>query len=220
MVLRKYKLRLNLNLYKFEEKLLFKLKNIIRNFYNKKVEFNIVNMKSIILNSEFFTKIFTKRIKNKNTNILSIMNIILNKAVLPKTNKVIERAATIKSVDFNLLENKFDSLNISSILKNNNITELYKGLFFTDYNKEESEIFNSIKYKNISGLRLEVKGRLTRRNRADRSLFKVKLKGGLQNIDSSYKRLSSVNMRGYIKSNLDYSIFTSKRNVGAFAAKG
>jgi hypothetical protein len=27
-------------------------------------------------------------------------------------------------------------------------------------------------------------------------------------------------MRGYIKSNLDYSIFTSKRNVGAFAAKG
>jgi len=220
MVLRKYKLRLNLNLYKFEEKLLFKLKNIIRNFYNKKVEFNIVNIKSIILNSEFFTKIFTKRIKNKNTNILSIMNIILNKAVLPKTNKVIERAATIKSVDFNLLENKFDSLNISSILKNNNITELYKGLFFTDYNKEESEIFNSIKYKNISGLRLEVKGRLTRRNRADRSLFKVKLKGGLQNIDSSYKRLSSVNMRGYIKSNLDYSIFTSKRNVGAFAAKG
>jgi hypothetical protein len=32
--------------------------------------------------------------------------------------------------------------------------------------------------------------------------------------------LSSVNMRGYVESNLDYSIFTSKRNIGAFAVKG
>jgi hypothetical protein len=35
-------------------------------------------------------------------------------------------------------------------------------------------IFNSIKYKNMAGIRLEIKGRLTRRYRADRALFKVK----------------------------------------------
>jgi hypothetical protein len=61
---------------------------------------------------------------------------------------------------------------------------------------------------------------LTKRNRADRSVFKVRWKGGLKNIDSSYKKLSSVNLRGYVKSNLNYSIYTSKRSIGAFAVKG
>src|SRR5690606_41900400 len=35
-------------------------------------------------------------------------------------------------------------------------------------------IFNSIKYKNMGGIRLEIKGRLTRRYRADRALYKLK----------------------------------------------
>jgi hypothetical protein len=35
-VLRKYKLRLNLNKYKFEEKLIYILKNYIAKYYNKK----------------------------------------------------------------------------------------------------------------------------------------------------------------------------------------
>jgi hypothetical protein len=29
-----------------------------------------------------------------------------------------------------------------------------------------------------------------------------------------------VNMRGHIRPNLEYSIFTSKRRIGAFAVKG
>jgi hypothetical protein len=72
----------------------------------------------------------------------------------------------------------------------------------------------------MGGVRLEVKGRLTKRYRADRALYKVRWKGGLKNIDSSYRGLSSVNMRGYVKSNVEYSIFTSKRHIGAFAVKG
>jgi|SRR6187399_3262388 len=60
--LRKFKLRLNLNKYKFEEKLLYKLSNIIGLYFNKKVEFNIVNMKSLILNSDLFTKILSHKL--------------------------------------------------------------------------------------------------------------------------------------------------------------
>jgi len=89
-----------------------------------------------------------------------------------------------------------------------------------DYSKIYEIIFNSINYKNLSGMRLEVKGRLTKRYRADRALFNVKWKGGLRNIDSSYKGLSSVTMRGHVKPNVDYSIFTAKRRIGAFAVKG
>jgi len=175
ILLRKYKLKLNLNLYKFEEKLLFKLKNLIIKLYNKKVEFNIINLKSIMLNSDIFTNLFTlKIVNNKNINIIRIMRIFFKKVLLANTNSVVEKSIAIKGVDFSLIENKFKSLNISSILKNNDITELYKDLFNIKYNKINKEIFNSIKYKNIGGLRLEVKGRLSKRNRADRSISKIK----------------------------------------------
>jgi len=61
-ILRRYKLRLNLNSYKFEEKLLHKLTNIIEHYYNKKVEFNIINMKSVILSSDIFTKVLGEKL--------------------------------------------------------------------------------------------------------------------------------------------------------------
>lgn len=231
ILLRKYKLRLSLNKYKFEEKLLYKLKNFIVKFYNKKVEFNIVNIRSIVFHSDFFTKILTSKILNRKANILSRMDTILNKVVLPKVNRIVEKNYK-KQKDLNLLENKYKYLNISFILNNNNLSELLNKLYTNivkdyynnnlnkDYFRIYELIFNSINYKNMGGVRLEAKGRLTRRYRADRALFKVRWKGGLKNIDSSYKGLSSVNMRGYVKPNLDYSIFTSKRRIGAFAVKG
>jgi hypothetical protein len=42
----------------------------------------------------------------------------------------------------------------------------------------------------------------------------------LENIDSSYKGLSSVNYRGYQKANRDYTLLAGKRRIGAFAVKG
>lgn len=229
-VLRKYKLRLSLNKYKFEEKLLYKLKNFIIKYYNKKVEFNIVNIRSVVFHTDFFTKIVTSKLLNRKANILATMDNILNKVVLPKVNRIVEKSLVKKSL--NLLENKYKYLNLSFIL-NNNLSELLNSLYYNlivdyynnnnlnkDYFKIYEIIFNSINYKNMAGIRLEAKGRLTKRYRADRATFKVRWKGGLKNIDSSYKGLSSVNMRGYVKPNLDYSIFTSKRRIGAFAVKG
>jgi hypothetical protein len=229
LILRRYKLKLNLNKYKFEEKLLYLLSNIIGKYYNKKVEFNIVNMKSIVLNSDIFTKLLAHKLWKKKIKTLKMMNFILNKAVLPKINRIQEKSRVVKSVDFNLLENKYKNINLTSILKENNFDNLLKELFNniisnnnTDKNitKLYEIIFNSIKYKNMGGVRLAVKGRLTKRYRADRALFKVKWKGGLKNVDSSYKGLSTVRIRGYLNSNVEYSMFTSKRRIGAFATKG
>jgi hypothetical protein len=72
----------------------------------------------------------------------------------------------------------------------------------------------------MAGIRLEVKGRLTKRYRADRSIYSLKWKGGLKNVDSSFRGLSSVLFRGNSKSNVTYSIAKSKRRIGAFAVKG
>lgn len=185
ILLRKYKLRLSLNKYKFEEKLLYKLKKFIVKFYNKKVEFNIVNIRSVVFHSDFFTKILTSKILNRKDNILSRMDTILNKVVLPKVNTIVEKNYQ-KTKDLNLFENKYKSLNISFILKNNNLSELLNKLYYNIvidyYNKNLNKnyfkiyeiIFNSINYKNMGGIRLEAKGRLTPRYRADRAVFKVR----------------------------------------------
>ena len=145
------------------------------------------------------------------------MNFIVDKVQLPNINSIIERARLPKNIDFNLLENKYKNINLNSIVNEKSLNEILNDF----YKKvQKNTIFNLIKYKKIGGIKLEIKGRLTKRYRADRALFKVKWKGGLKNIDSSYKGLSSVNMRGYVKPNVQYSIFTSKRRIGAFAVKG
>lgn len=180
-LLRKYKLRLNLNKYKFEGKLLYKLTKLISKLYNKRVEFNIINLKSIILNSDLFTKILSLKLKNKKANVIRMMNIILNKVILPKVNRIKEKSILVKSIDFNLLENKYKNININSILglQSLNLDKLlnelyYNSTFNKDYTKIYEILFNSMRYKNMGGTRLEVKGRLTKRYRADRAIFKVR----------------------------------------------
>jgi DNA polymerase III delta prime subunit len=180
-----------------EEKLLYKLKKFIIRFYNKKVEFNIVNLKSIIFHSDIFTKILTSKLKRKRVgNILFKMDVILNRISLADSlEKIVDdKNARIKK-DLNLLENKYKNLNINSILvlEKKNLSQLLSKLYYNViirlikdkknyknkkinkyYYKIYEIIFNSINYKNISGLRLEAKGRLTKRYRADRAVFKLR----------------------------------------------
>jgi hypothetical protein len=68
----------------------------------------------------------------------------------------------------------------------------------------------------MGGARLIVKGRLTKRYRADRAVYKMKWKGGLKNIDSAFKGLSTVQYLGYRDSNVTKSSSVSKRRIGSF----
>jgi hypothetical protein len=61
---------------------------------------------------------------------------------------------------------------------------------------------------------------LTKRYRADRAIQFLKWKGGLKNVDSSFKGLSTVSFRGNTNSNVSYSLTRSKRRIGSFAIKG
>lgn len=226
-LIRKYKFRLNLNKYKFEDKLLYGLSNIIRKLYNKEIEFNIVNLKNIVFNTDLFTEISTLKIKKRNAKVVRIMNIMLNKANLPYLNRIQETGRLDNNVSLKLVENKYKTLNIRNILGTKfNLDKLLNKIFISINDKLLSQrglydmVFNSIKYKNMAGIRMEVKGRLTKRYRADRSVYKLRWKGGLKNIDSSFKGLSVRKNRGHLNPNVGYSIFASKRRIGAFAVKG
>ena len=251
-LIKRLKYKLSLNNYKFEEKFLYKLSKLIGRFYKKKVEFNIINLKSFMLNSDIFTEILTIKIKRKRSAMLRLMKFFINKAFATKmakenmiTKKSNGRLGIAKSVDFSLLENKFKNFNLSFIVNegtNSNFDEVLNKLYYNvlhnndsdtgtalekekqvlnrDYSKVKSIIFESIRYKHIAGIRLEVKGRLTKRYRADKSVFKLKQKGGIQNMYSSKQGIPSVVFRGYADANVEYSIQTSKVRIGSFAVKG
>lgn len=77
-----------------------------------------------------------------------------------------------------------------------------------------------MKNKYVTGIRVEAAGRLTKRNVASRSLFKLRYIGNIKNMDSSYKGLSTVLLRGYEKSNLQYTKLKSHIRIGSFGIKG
>jgi hypothetical protein len=238
-----YKLLLSLNKFKFEDKFLLRLKPFISKIYNKEVEFNIVNLKSIYLNSDIFTQAISLKLKNRSNQLLKVLRYFLYMVKLPKVNILKERFAhidlknlwvnkvknlTLNSLDFNTISDSINQFLTCLFIDSNFLKKLEgKELYGNNY-KDKSNlstnlinyVLNSLKYKSMGGVRLEAKGRLTRRFTASRSVFKIKWKGSLKNIDSSYRGLSSVILRGHIKSNVQYSIVNSKTRNGAFGLKG
>jgi hypothetical protein len=191
-ILRKYRLRLSLNKYKFEDKLLYKLNQYISKYYGKKVEFNIVNIKSIAYNADIFTQILTTKVRKERANPIFHMNALLGKVKFPRISTIVERSKRIKNVDNQFLGNKYKNLNISSIINTESyfkdnlnilLNKIYTDTSFNQENISSNEnsylrirdiVLDNIKYKNLRGVKLAVKGRLTRRNRADRALYKLK----------------------------------------------
>lgn len=246
-LLRKYDLLYSLNQYKFNRLVFLPiLSNILNKIIGKKIEYNIINLKSVAYHTDLFTNALALKLKKRRINYINSMFSILNRAYLPNINTIKERSRIKGDQKMDQFQGKFKDLKVISNM-NNNLSKLLDGTYpsniridngvrvgvmppqvkaveakINDYNFENIHdiIYKSIGYKNMGGIRLEVKGRLTKRYRADRSIYSLKWKGGLKNIDSSFRGLSSVLFRGNSKSNVTYSIAKSKRRIGAFAVKG
>ena len=221
--IRNNKLKFSLNKYKVNYFLLYKLAIFVTKLLRKKIEFNIINSESLSFNSDNFTEFLKLKLKRKKINVMRTMDLILNKFKLPKVNTIIDRTRRPKNINYNLLENKYKNSNLNFIMKKDNLDNIikdssikYKNVFL----HKKISLFNSIKYKNIAGIKLRIKGRLSKRYRADRAIEKRKYRGVFKNIDSSFKGLSVVNFRGDLNPNLESSISISKRRIGSFAVKG
>jgi hypothetical protein len=234
-----YRLRylLKFNSVKFEKPFITKLTHLVEKLYNKNVEFNIVNLKKVHLNSDILTQAIVLKLKNKKNRLARVLKLSLSKAKLPNVNRLGEKYQWFNKDDF--LVNKIRNTYVNNMF-NNNITKidplnkLLLNLFPSGNNLEidvqKSDVKHTISLKNyvlrelkhlkLAGVRLEAKGRLSRRFTAARSLFKLTWKGGLKNVDSSFKGLSTVMLRGNVKSNVEYSMLKSKTRIGAFGIKG
>jgi hypothetical protein len=198
------------NDYKYKSKNLLALNNIISNIYNKKVEINVVNLKYLYLNSDIFLEAITRKLKNRKNRLLKVLKKALKLVKLPSIIKYFE----------NNFENSFlKRISNSNMEYLDKDIALNKEVISQSFYLKEGYALNSIKYKTINGVRLEGTGRLTRRLTASRSIFKLKYKGGLKNVDSSYKGKSTVILRGHVKSNVQYTSINSKTRNGAFGLK-
>ena len=240
---------LNVNNNKFKNWFILGLKNIISNIYNKKVEFNFVNLKYLHLNSDIFSESIAIKLRNRENRLLRVLKKALKLVKLPSLSKLsyYGPSSTSGRSESSLPANingKSLTLNVNSYisrLKDKDVLHelLYKifpgwGLANTENspsnrisrsslrvkNNLQENILNSTEHKNIYGVRLEAAGRLSRRLTASRSVFKLKYKGSLKNINSSYKGLSTVMLRGNTRSNLQLTKISSKTRNGAFGLKG
>jgi hypothetical protein len=187
-----YKLLLNLNKSKFENNFLSKLTSLMRNLYDKTIEFKIIDLKTMNLNSDIFTKAVALKLKNRDNNLIKVLRYSLSMIKLPLFFRIKENYK--KLILRELLINRANNLYNNSIINkcndntlNNLLYKLLPNSFSKKFNNNlllnkknnlnkeiEKIIFSTLKYKNIYGARLEAKGRLTKRFTASRSLFKLR----------------------------------------------
>lgn len=202
-----YKQLLYINESKYNYTYLQNLKNLTLKIYNKKVEFNLINIKYHYLNSDILSESLTLKITRNRRKMLKYFRRLINKIKIHKTHKEVSYEPNLNKI--NLIENIDDP--IESIFNNKSRP---------DTKTLKTVVLDEIKYKRPAGVRLEAKGRLTKRYTASRSVRKIRYKGNLVNIDSSYKGLSAVILKGNMRSNIQYTKLNSKTRIGSFGIKG
>lgn len=200
-----------INKLKFKNQFLQILINLIRKIYKKKIELNLINLKNFYLNSNIFTEMFFFKLKQNRFKLRRHLITFIRKA----------RLINLKDfkADNVFRDNYALDLNLLNIFNNTDLTDT---IYINEKKSKNLEkvIYNNIKYKKLLGVRLQASGRLTRRYTAARSLTKVKHKGSISNIYSSFYKDPSVLLRGKYKSNLEYTKLNSTTRIGAFGIKG
>jgi hypothetical protein len=188
------------------------LKNILNKLYNNKIEINIINLKYLYLDGNILALTVARKLKNRKVRVLRVIRMALSLSKKPHINKFNSNLLNVGSLDTIFIRKDL----ISSI--NNNIP-LNKDLISKPISYKSRIIFFYLKHKIISGMKLQGTGRLTKRLTASRSIFKSMGKGSLKNRVSSYNGLSTVVLRGYVKSNLQYININSYNRIGAYGIK-
>lgn len=235
---------------KFEERYLLPLVSLAKRVYNKEIQFNLVDLKYLYLDSYIFSETLVTKLRNRKNRLLRVLRTSLLMFKLPVMdriavyNQIYNRKRKLQNMKIHSITFKYSDLQVnkkkqlpnkdalelslSEADSNNSMPKLKN---YTTYLRQNLVYFNYpvyiantilkfVKHKYVSGVRIEVAGRLTRRNTAARSVFKVRYKGDIKNMDSSYKGLPSVLLRGYAKSNLQYTNLRSKIRIGSFGLKG
>jgi hypothetical protein len=189
------------------QKILF---NSIKLIHFNKSKFNSLNLNLRNLGSiSLIEKLYNKKVE---INLVELKAIHLN-------SDVFSSAVALKLRD---RRNKAVTILRKAILQMVRIPDLHTLITFDDNIEamNKNNIINTIKQQVVSGIRFEASGRLTRRLTAMRAVFKYRYAGSLKNIRTSFNNKPSTMLRGYVKSNSQYTLINSKTRNGTFGLKG
>ncbi len=191
------------------------LRKIIKYIYFKQLIY--INKSKFNYTYLQYLKNYLQVLFNKNVefNFINLKNFYLNSDILSES--FLLKIKRKRGKLLNLITNLQNKIKIKR--------KVFKGKPVNIFNLKTKKnlnkyIINNLKYKHITGFRLEASGRLTKRHTASRSISKIKYKGNLWNIDSSLGCLSSILLKGNLNSNLQYTKLNSKTNIGSFGLKG
>jgi len=200
----KYLSKLYINTFKFNIINISNVSKIISNIYNKKVIVNIINVKYLHMDNGLFIDAIVRKLRDRNKRVLKVLRKAITLSKIPSIHPLL----LIKANEW-----------IQETLELNYKNIMYKNIISNCMQTIKKNIFQSIKNIHIIGIRLEGKGRLTRRLTASRSVFKVTYIGTMKNIFSSYQGKSAMLSKGFEKSNLDYLNVNSYNRNGSFGIK-
>jgi len=200
-----------INEFKFNNYYLHALTNLLKKIYKKNIIFNFINVKYHYYNSNIFTESLLLKIRKDKRKVLKYLkrSLLMSKVKKIEFNPIIKYALNLKLIDLKKNKDTTNNLLYNLMLQNK---------IKSNYLKEI--VLSNIKYKKVSGIRLQIGGRLSKRNIASRSISKNEIKGNLINFNSSKKKLSTPLLRGNFKSNLEYTNLNSKVKTGTFGIKG
>jgi hypothetical protein len=190
-----YRQLLYINKSKYNYSYLQYLSKFLHSLYNKNIEYNLINLNRFYLHSDILSESITLKLTKNRKRILKKLDAIKKKVKIKGSKKDKKIFVFYRKLAYK---------------KNSTILP----------NSLQKNIINNLKYKGIAGFRLEAKGRLTKRYTASRSVLKIKYKGNLLDLSSSHKGLSTVLLKGNLKSNLQYTKLKSRSRIGSFGIKG
>ena len=191
--------------FRFNNNNLTELKNKLYKIYNKKVILNIVNLKYLYLENTIFLDALINKLNDRKKKALKVIRKGLSLGKVVKLHPLFYRDREIEKSNLNKELNK--------------VEDKLDNLVFKSKKNKYINIISRLKNKHVSGLRIEAKGRLTKRLTASRAIYKVSYKGSLKNIYSSYNKLSTIVLRGLSKSNNEYVNTNSKNRNGSYGMK-
>jgi len=188
------------------------VKSILNRLYSNKIEINVINLKYLYLDGNILALTVVRKLKDRKRGVLKVIRMALRLSKKPHINKFYTDFLNVNSIDTMLIKKNFN------LSVNDNIP-LNKDLIYKPTSYKGRIIFFYLKHKIISGMKLQGTGRLTKRLTASRSISKYMGKGSLKNRTSSFDGLSTVVLRGYVKSNLQYININSYNRIGAYGIK-
>lgn len=181
---------------------LINLKIIMHKIYEKFIDISFININSLHLNSDIFAEILGTKLMDRTRRTSRYIKMSLASVKIPKRNFEylfeVPRDFAVKNymMSFDLFNN------YKAITKIGNVSNL-----------------DFLRFKRITGIYLEAKGRLTNRYSIGRSLFLVQIRGGLRNLNRIFNFSQVLLLRNSFEPNIQYISLQKKRRIGAFGLK-